>query len=379
MLGLAWTTSGREVVFSSDRDGWFRLWRVLAAPVPAPDAFPTPRLVEGAGYDARYPSIAPKSARGAARLVYQRHTRDFDIRRAELIGPEGTERHRLKPSVPLIVSTVTDATPAWSPNGEKIAFKSNRSGAEEVWVCDADGSNPIKLTSFAGPAVTYPRWSPDGGRLVFSAFTGPKGNFESYFINASGGTPQRIIRPGGFSMAHPVFSHDGRWLYFIPGPADDSYDSVEVWRMPVSGGEAIKITRSGGFRPEESPDGKLVYYGKNGTHGLWSTPVEGGMERQLPVSVTQMHWTVSSKGIYYFEFPKDPNSPKLLNFYNFKTGKVNLVGTVEAAISPDNSGISVTPDGRWLLYSVMSSISSDLMLVDDFRYQEQIIWAGKTR
>ena len=91
------------------------------------------------------------------------------------------------------------------------------------------------------------------------------------------------------------------------------------------------------------------------------------MERPLPVSVTQMHWTVSSKGIYYIEFPKAPNSPKLLKFYSFQTGKVNLVATVESAISPDNSGISVSPDGRWLLYSVMSSITSDLMLVDDFR------------
>ena len=226
MLGLAWTPDGRELVFSSDRLGGFRLWRIQATPAPAPGVFPTPRLVEGAGDDAWYPSITPPSKGGPARLAYRRFDRDFDIRRAEVIGPEGTGRHTLKPAIPLIVSTRLDVTPSWSPDGTKIAFKSDRSGAEEVWVCEADGSNPIKLTSFSGPAVTYPRWSPDGGRLVFGAFTGPNGNFESYTINAGGSTPQRIIRSGGLSMAHPVFSHDGRWLYFIPGPLEDSAPPV---------------------------------------------------------------------------------------------------------------------------------------------------------
>jgi Tol biopolymer transport system component len=362
LLGMAWTPDGREVVFSSNRRGWFRLWRVPAAPPIAPGEFPTPRLVEGAGDDASYPAFPSK--RGTALLVYQKFSRNFDIRRAEVIGPEGTARHHLKPSTPLISSTRLDVTPSWSPDGTTIAFKSNRSGAEEVWICAADAGNPIKLTSFAGPEVTYPRWSPDGRRLVFGAYTGPNGNFESYTINAAGGTPQLIRRSGGLSMAHPVFSHDGRWLYFIPGPLEDS---VEVWRMPSTGGEATKLTSNGAIRPEESPDGKLVYYGKVGTPGLWSTPVTGGQERRIPVSVAQANWTVTSKGIYYFDFAVAPGEPKLVKFYSFQTGEVNRVGTVEATVSGDYSGISVSPNGRWLLYSYVANAASDLMLVDHFR------------
>jgi hypothetical protein len=137
--------------------------------------------------------------------------------------------------------------------------------------------------------------------------------------------------------------------------------------MPSAGGEAAKITKSGGFRPEESPDGKLVYYGKAGTRGLWSTPVEGGPERRLPVSVMQVNWTLTAKGIYYFEPPDEAGASKLLKFYSFQTGEVNLVGTVEAGVSPEYSGISVSPDGRWLLYSYISNATSDLMLVDHFR------------
>jgi Tol biopolymer transport system component len=198
---------------------------------------------------------------------------------------------------------------------------------------------------------------------VFSA-TGPSGNFESYTISATGSEPRRISRPGGGSITHPVFSHNGQWLYFVPGPLEKS---VEVWRMPVAGGEARQITSNGALRPEESPDGKDVYYGKAHSDGLWTTPVTGGLEHRLPVSVTMANWTVTSKGIYYIDFAVEPGEPKRLQFYNFETGIVNQVGTVESTVSGDYAGISVSPDGRWLLYSYIASVSSDLMLLECFR------------
>ena len=137
--------------------------------------------------------------------------------------------------------------------------------------------------------------------------------------------------------------------------------------MPVEGGEALQITRRGAFRPEESPDGTLLYYGKYGKHGLWSAPVRGGEERQILDSITEMNWTVTPTGIYYFDFAVEPGLPKLVKFYSFATKKVNQLGTVEPTVSGDYSGISVSPDGRSLLYSYIANVSSDLMLVDHFR------------
>ena len=359
ILGFAWTADGREVVFGSNRQGRFQLWRVAARPVDSAGSYPSPALVQGAGDDARNPSISRNS-----KLAYQQYRRDFDIQRAEVIGPEGTAKHRLGQSTTLIASTQLDAEPSWSPDGNAIAFVSNRSGAQELWVCDADGSNPLKLTSFAGASVIYPRWSPDGQRLIFGALTGPGGNFESYTIGTRGGAPQRIGAAEHHSIAHPVFSHDGRWIYFIPGAQDGA---VEAFRMPADGGQALQITRHGAFRPEESPDGKLLYYGRYGTHGLWSTPVSGGEERQVLDSITAMNWSVASGGIYYFDFAVESSAPKPVMFYSFETGKINRVGTVEPAISADYSGMSVSPDGRSLLYSYVANISSDLMMVDHFR------------
>jgi Tol biopolymer transport system component len=355
--GLAWTGDSREIVFAANRMGRFQLWRVAAGPGLA-GARASPRLVEAAGDDARAPAIS------RSRLVYQRYSRNFDIQRVEIAGSPGTAAHRLGQSTPLIASTRMDATPSWSPDQKKIAFVSNRSGSQELWVCDADGANPMKLTSFGGPSVIFPRWSPDGGRLVFSALTGPDGNFESYTIGASGGAPHRISAAGRRTMAHPVFSRDGRWIYFIPGAQDGA---VEAFRIPAEGGEALRITQHGAFRPEESPDGKLLYYGKYGKSGLWSIPVSGGEERQVLDSITAMNWTVASEGIYYLVSAVETGAPNLVRFYRFKTGKINEVGSVDGTLSADYSGISVSPDGRWLLYSYIAEISSDLMMLEHFR------------
>jgi Tol biopolymer transport system component len=359
ILGFAWTRNGREVVFASARMGRLQLWRLPARPVDSAGAYPNPVLVEGAGDDARNPTISQNS-----KLAYQRYSRNFDIKRVEIFGAEGTAGHRLGGSTPLIASTRLDATPAWSPDGKAIAFVSDRSGTAELWVCDADGSNPLKLTSFDGPSVILPRWSPDGHRIVFGALTGRGGNFESYIVDAKGGAPLRITAAGHRTMAHPVFSHDGNSVYFIPGAQDGP---VEAFRVPIEGGEPVRITREGAFRPEESPDGKFLYYGKYGKHGLWSTRVSGGEETQVLDSITEMNWTVTAKGIYYLDFAVEPGQPKLVKFYSFKTGKINHVGVVESTVSADYSGISVSPDGRWLLYSYVANVSSDLMMVEHFQ------------
>jgi Tol biopolymer transport system component len=361
ILGLAWTADGREIVFASNRSGRFQLWRVAAHPVDSAGAFANPVPVEGAGDDAINPSISRNS-----KLAYQQYRRDFDIQRVEIIGPEGTARHHLGPATPLIASTWLDATPSWSPDGTRIAFKSNRSGAPELWVCEADGSNPLKLTSFNGPNVIRPRWSPDGQRLVFGALTGPGGNFESYVIEAKGGAPRRIADATHRTMADAVFSHDGRWIYFIPGAQDGP---LEAFRMPAEGGEAVQITHRTALRPEESAEEKQLFYSKRDANGIWSVPLAGGEERRVVDSIggLNFNWTVAAHGIYYFDFAVESGAPKPVKFYSFKTGKTNHVGTVEASVSADYPGISVSPDGRWLLYSYVANVSSDLMMVDHFR------------
>lgn len=361
LFGLAWTPDGRQLVFSSDRGGMSRLWRVPVTSASQVAASP----VESVGDHARFPSISRPGTGASVRLAYQRFEVDLDIRRAELSG-EGTPQHALKPSAPFVASTRSEDHPQFSPDGRKIAFASNRSGTWEIWLCDSDGANLVRLTSMAGPIVIGPRWSPDGRRLAFFATTGTAGKYLAYVIGAEGGSPWRLSRDDRELEALPNWSHDGRWIYFASGRSG----SLQLWKTPAAGGQPVQISKGGGADGSESPDGRLVYYTKVAEigPGLWSIPIDGGEEVRLLDSVWFGYWAVAQNGIYFIDFNVASGAPRPVKFFNFQSREVTEIGTVEKSVSwANNPGFAVSPDSRWLLYSSLERTDADLMLVDSFR------------
>jgi hypothetical protein len=139
--------------------------------------------------------------------------------------------------------------------------------------------------------------------------------------------------------------------------------------MPVGGGPVVEITSSRDTAsPEESRDGRLLYYGKYRVPGIWSVPVEGGEEKQVLGRPGTKNWAVSRKGIYFIDFTVPPQAPKPVQFYSFATADVKRIGAVEPTVSGTAfPGISISPDARWLLYSDITATTSDVMLLDGFR------------
>jgi Tol biopolymer transport system component len=82
--------------------------------------------------------------------------------------------------------------PVWSPDGQKIAYTSLRDGKPGIYVMNADGSRPRRLTRMAGVNNSLPSWSPDGRKLVFVSER--DGNFEVYVMNADGSGQQNLTR-----------------------------------------------------------------------------------------------------------------------------------------------------------------------------------------
>ena len=111
-------------------------------------------------------------SRQGNRLAYVLSECRINIWRVDLRGPGRTPGAPFK----LIPSTRGEGHPDYSPDGKRIVFDSGRSGHPEIWVCNSDGSNSVQLTSFGGPTVTTPRWSPDGRSVVFGVEAGKRGH-----------------------------------------------------------------------------------------------------------------------------------------------------------------------------------------------------------
>lgn len=304
----------------------------------------------------------------AASLAFVARTADTNIWRKDLQPPG--------PPKQIIASTRLDAWPKWSPNGDRIVFSSTRSGSPVMWLSDPDGGSFMELGTEAGRPND---WSPDGRQILFDGGRGAGRNAADVFvINADGGPPRNLTNsPSDDVRAN--WSQDGKSIYF----RSDRSGRNEIWKMPASGGEAIQITRNGGWEAQDSPDGKLLYVAKESTNrlraqdyslasapgGLWSLPVDGGPETLLIPAVTHGYWCVASQGIFFVDItgPQDNLAAKPVRFFDFATRRTTQVASIEKNLQGGAMSFSVTADGRRLLWAQIDQESADIMLIQGWK------------
>jgi len=142
--------------------------------------------------------------------------------------------------------------------------------------------------------------------------------------------------------------------------------------MPAKGGEPSQITTNGGYEAVESPDSQFLYYNKYGfyTVGLFRIPVGGGPESMvldLPQLESFGDWAVTDQGIYFiyrYEVGGTPTRHPAIKLLSFDTNKVTEVVAIEKDPG-QNPGLSVSPDGKWLIYSRVDYVNHDIMLVEN--------------
>jgi Tol biopolymer transport system component/DNA-binding winged helix-turn-helix (wHTH) protein len=349
MAGLAWTPNSKELIFSSNRGGasW-GLWRIPAA------GGSTERVSVGSEH-AYMPVLSLKGER----LIYASGVWNENIWRAP-IGPG----HRIGKPERIIFSTLQEEGPQYSPDGKHIAFQSTRSGSFEIWRADADGTNLVQLTSFGGPLSGTPRWSPDGRQISCDSRPGPHPNI--HIFSADGG-PARRLPNDTSDDGVASWSHDGRWLYF----ASNRSGKWQVWKRTVDGGQPVQVTSNGGFAALESPDGKSIYYTKFNEDGIFQVPVNGGQEIKVTNEPPKNYWgyyAVGPDGLYFLGETGTPSKRHAgFKFFDFRTRKITVMGDMEKSPFEGAPGLSVSPDGKYLLYVQLDEGRSSMMMAENFR------------
>lgn len=305
-----------------------------------------------------------------------------------------------------------ESQPTWSPDGKTLAFLSDRSGVENLWIADADGANPRAvskdgLTRDRPQLMTSPAWTPDGQYLVVSRSRPPDpGTFGLFLYHRDGGSGVRIgpapPAPRGPDDSGPppvpptnrmgaVVSPDGRYVYFSQRTGSFTYNARfplwQVYRHDRETGDVLQVTNAQGsaMRPALSPDGQWLVYGTRyrTDTGLRVRHLASGAERWLvlPVTHDDQESRASRDTLPRYDFTPDGQAlivPIAGGFsrVEFATGavtKIPFTAKVQAEIAPrvytpvrmdDGPTVKarlvrwprISPDGRQLVFAALNKL-----------------------
>lgn len=293
-----------------------------------------------------------------------------------------------------------DMQPRFSPDGREIAFTSDRSGGDNIWIMNADGSEPRQLTDESFRLLNNPAWTPDGEYIAARKhFTKTRslGSGEIWLYHTGGGSGLQLTeKPNDQKDVNdPSFSPDGRYLYFsedtTPGEIfeynkDSAGQIYVVKRLDRENGEIdTVISGSGGaIKPLPSPDGKWIaflrrvdykttLFLKNVESGEL-VPLFDGMERDMQEIwaihgvYTNIAWTPDSERIVFWTNGKlnriDIASRKVsdIPFHVKKTMELRQALRTPVDVAPDQfhtkmlRWVNVSPDGERVVFESLGKL-----------------------
>jgi serine/threonine protein kinase len=347
-------------------------WRLRPPQFPAYAPPPTllhSRLTQRGGL-VRWPSISPDGK-------WAVYVADGDIYLQSVSG---------QTAINLTKDSASDeTTPAFSPDGETIAFRSSRDGGG-IFLMGRTGESVRRLTH----GGFQPAWFPDGKSIVYASGEGPPGPerrftfSELWTVSVDGGEPRRLI--GGDAVQPRVSPHGLRIAYWnIPADqktqrfsTNDEPSNREIWTVDLNGGKPVKVAshEANDWNPVWSPDGQWLYFlsNRSGSMALWRVAIDevSGATRGEPQPLATPAWYVADFSLsadgaigVYSSLTVSNNIARVA----FDPVSATIKGDVELLTSGTNDyfQFDVTKDGRFVAATTSSRTREDLyvLTVDD--------------
>ncbi len=262
-----------------------------------------------------------------------------------------------------------DTQPAFSPDGELIAFRSEREGGG-IFLMGATGESVKRLTNFG----FNPAWSPDG-REITCADEGPvdpavRGNPNSRVWEVNVATGERRLVTNEDSI-QPNWSPHG---YRIAYGGRRNAAQRDIWTIPAGGGEAVEVTNDSAMKesPVWSPDGRYLYFASDraGSMNLWRVPIDEQTGKMLGLAeaVTtpsaysaQLSFSHDGRRMVYAQFIIRAN----LQQVGFDPKAERVMGQTVSITQGSRraNGPDLSPDGEWIAFDSQGGTQEDLFLI----------------
>ena len=255
-----------QIAFASRRDGNTDIY------VMNPDGSEQTRLTTNAGLD-----VSPAWTPDGSKIAFASDRDGTGSTEIYVMNADGSEPTRRT------TNAAFDDSPTWSPDGSKIAFMSDRDGNFEIYVMNADGSEQTRLTTNVAQDNS-PTWSPDGSKIAFMSRR-DDGNFEIYVMNANGSEQTRLTTDIDVDDS-PAWSPDGSKIAFASGRDLDTVNP-EIYVMNADGSEQTRLTTNAASddSPTWSPDGSKIAFMSNrdGNSEIYVMNANGRVQANLTV------------------------------------------------------------------------------------------------
>ena len=337
---------------------WFLFFQENEPKSTAPDWTPAKnvRLSDQAGTEF-YPSLAPD---GKTYVYASRSNDNYDIFFQRVGG---------KNAVNLTEdSNANDTQPVFSPDGERIAFRSERE-PRGIYVMGASGENPRRIADFG----FHPSWSPDGKEIVVSTFSqdvpSVRNQSALWIINVESGEKRLLIE--NYSM-QPAWSPNGKRIAFW---FTESRGRRDVATISLDGGDPVVVTDAGNtnWNPVWSPDGKFLYFAsdRGGSMAFWRVAIDEDSGKILsepevvptPANFNRhLSFSRDGKRMIYVQ----TNNQSNLKAVEFDIKNEKSIGE-PLWITSGNREIShpeLSPDGKTFVMRQLSQTQEDIILIN---------------